>query len=70
MEGIVLVLALCILGILATCFGVDSRDQPRSKEQEFAEFGAEWDEMLHASRCVAECQSSAAYQPTSLRKAA
>ena len=70
MEAIVLILALCVLGILANRCGVDSRDGPRSKEQEFAEFGCEWGEPLHEAGYGGTCQRAQEHRPTLLPEAA
>jgi hypothetical protein len=43
MELWVLVLALCLLGLLATSFGYDSSPGLRSHEEEAADFGMTWD---------------------------
>jgi hypothetical protein len=43
MELWVLVLALCVLGLLATYFGCDSTPGLRSHEEEAADFGMTWD---------------------------
>jgi hypothetical protein len=39
MELLVIVLALCVLGLLAGRYGYDSRSQLRSREEEAAAFG-------------------------------
>ena len=43
MELFVIVFALCLLGLLATRFGYDSRDVLRSREDEAATTGMIWD---------------------------
>ena len=43
MELLVIVFALCVLGLLATRFGYDSRDGLRSREEEAAAAGMFWD---------------------------
>jgi hypothetical protein len=42
-ELLVIVFALCVLGLLATRFGYDSRDGLRSHEEEAATAGMTWD---------------------------
>jgi hypothetical protein len=43
MELLVIVFALCMLGLLATRFGYDSRDGLRSREEDAASTGMIWD---------------------------
>jgi hypothetical protein len=42
MELLVIVVALCVLGLLAAHFGYDSRDGLRSREEEAAAAGMTW----------------------------
>ncbi len=50
MELVLIALGLCLLGVLATRFGVDSRDSIRSKEHELAGFGWQWNEPIQPQR--------------------
>ena len=43
MELLIIVLALCLLALLANMFGVDSRYGMRSREEEAAGYGMSWD---------------------------
>jgi hypothetical protein len=43
MELLVIVLALCVLGLLASRYGYDSRDGLRSHEEEAAVTGMTWE---------------------------
>jgi len=43
MELLIIVLALCLLGVLANMFGIDSRHGVRSHEEEAANYGMSWD---------------------------
>jgi hypothetical protein len=43
MELLIIVLALCVLGLLANLFGIDSRHGFRSSEEEVARYGMVWD---------------------------
>ena len=43
MELLIIVLALCVLGLLANMFGTDSRHGFRSREEEIARYGMVWD---------------------------
>jgi hypothetical protein len=43
MELLIIVLALCVLGVLANMFGTDSRHGFRSREDEVARYGMIWD---------------------------
>jgi hypothetical protein len=43
MEFLIIILALCLLGMLAIMFGVDSRHGLRSHEEDAAGFGMSWD---------------------------
>jgi len=43
MELLIIVLALCLLGLLANMFGADSRTGMRSVEEEAAGYGMNWD---------------------------
>jgi hypothetical protein len=46
MELLVIVLALCVLGLLAARYGCDSRAGLRSHEEEYAATGVTWDPSL------------------------
>ncbi len=50
MELIVFVGALCMVGVLATCFGHDSRMPAQSKEQDLANLGLSWEDQSGYSR--------------------
>jgi hypothetical protein len=43
MELLIIVLALCVLGLLANMFGTDSRRGFSSREEEIARYGMAWD---------------------------
>ncbi len=42
MEALVILAVLCVLALLAACWGVDSRESLQSREQELAAFGFTW----------------------------
>jgi hypothetical protein len=46
MELLIIVLALCVLGLLAISFGHDSRGGLRSHEEDYAANGMTWDSSL------------------------
>ena len=43
MELLIVVSALCLLGVLANCYGHDSRSRLRSREEHAAAAGMTWD---------------------------
>ena len=43
MELLIVVAALCLLSLLAMCYGCDSRHRLRSREEEAAALGLTWD---------------------------
>jgi hypothetical protein len=43
MELLIIVLALCLLGVLANMFGIDSRRGLHSHEEDAAVYGFRWD---------------------------
>jgi hypothetical protein len=43
MELLIIVFALCVLGLLANMFGADSRVGVHSSEEEAAGYGMVWD---------------------------
>jgi hypothetical protein len=59
MELMIVVVGLCVLGILATLFGVDSRDTLRSSEHDLASLGWRWDEPAQARRSVSAVRPAA-----------
>ena len=44
MELIIFIAALCVVGVLATRFGYDSRPTAHSKEEGLASLGLSWDQ--------------------------
>jgi hypothetical protein len=48
MELLIIVLALCVLGLLANMFGTDSRVGFRSREEEIARYWMAWDSGLQS----------------------
>src|ERR671939_323174 len=48
MELLLFVLVVCVIGILATRFGYDSRAVPYSSEHQFARYGMVWE--VHNAR--------------------
>jgi hypothetical protein len=49
MEALIVVVALVALAVAAECWGYDSRDGIRSKEQELATRGITWDDLVPRS---------------------